>query len=53
MSCRDNTEGRYCSECIDTFYRDVSKQIEDIDACVPCDCESSGVTDQGLCSLVS
>ena len=53
MACRDNTQGRYCSGCIVTFYRDLNKQIEDLDVCVPCGCNSSGVTDQGLCSLVS
>ncbi|KAI6647890.1 Usherin-like [Oopsacas minuta] len=51
ITCRDNTQGRYCSECIDTFYRDVSKPIEDSDVCLPCGCDSRGITDEGLCTL--
>ncbi|XP_035719159.1 laminin subunit beta-1-like isoform X1 [Vespa mandarinia] len=47
--CQHNTRGQNCEQCKPFYYHDVSKDISDIEACQPCDCDLSGSLDDGIC----
>ena len=34
IGCIDNTTGTHCDECIDRFYRNTSKVLNDTDVCL-------------------
>ena len=41
--------GVNCETCVDLFYRDPAKSLNDSDVCVACMCDLSGVENGGLC----
>ncbi|RUS71396.1 hypothetical protein EGW08_020851, partial [Elysia chlorotica] len=47
--CQHNTMGVNCQECIDFFYQDPFADIRDPYVCQPCDCDSHGSLNNGLC----
>lgn len=53
-ACRHNTQGRYCSECADMFFRELSKSLYDLDVCSPCNCFPPGLrnVDDDSCDRV-
>lgn len=51
-ACQDNTAGRQCNQCARRYYRDVTRSLTDRDVCLPCNCVSAGVTDDGDCVKV-
>ncbi|KAL0267895.1 UNVERIFIED_CONTAM: hypothetical protein PYX00_010038 [Menopon gallinae] len=48
-NCQHNTQGRNCEECIPLFYHDPNYDIQDVNACQPCDCDPRGSLDDGIC----
>ena len=51
---RHNTQGRYCSDCKDLYYREVSKSLYDENVCTPCNCYGPGLqSDNFSCAKVS
>ena len=40
--CQDNTEGVHCEFCMESFYKDPQKDLNDPDVCLPCDCNLDG-----------
>eukprot|EP00794_Sanderia_malayensis_P015665 gene15665-17245_t len=48
-NCQHNTRGRNCDICVDKYYRNASKPLNDVNVCIPCDCFMLGVTDNGTC----
>ena len=50
IDCMDNTEGRDCGTCRDTFYVDGSKSVSDADVCLECACDMMGVIANGVCN---
>ncbi|KAK6634441.1 hypothetical protein RUM43_011842 [Polyplax serrata] len=48
-NCQHNTQGRNCEECIPFYYHDPNYDIQDPNACQPCDCDPRGSTDDGIC----
>ena len=49
LSCRDNTQGTNCQECVPFYYNPAGIPQSASDACQPCDCFSGGITDDGQC----
>ncbi|KAG1659411.1 Laminin subunit beta-1 [Nymphon striatum] len=51
--CQHNTQGRNCEECKPFYYHEPSRGITDAQACQPCDCDSRGSLDGGICDSTS
>ncbi|KAG6801748.1 laminin subunit beta-1 isoform X1 [Apis mellifera caucasica] len=47
--CQHNTRGQNCELCKPFYYHDVTKDISDSEACLPCDCDLGGSLDDGIC----
>ena len=48
--CQDNTTGAECELCEPFFYNPPGVPLNDQGSCLPCDCNSPGVRDNGNCS---
>ena len=48
-NCQHNTEGRQCESCKHGYYQDPNLQLDHVNICRKCDCESSGTIDGGIC----
>lgn len=51
-NCTDNTSGQHCDTCIEFYYRPAGRDPSAADACIPCDCNRNGITDDGDCVKV-
>lgn len=51
-NCTDNTTGQNCETCVQFFYRPVGRDQSASDACIPCNCNVNGITDDGDCVKV-
>ena len=49
VDCMDNTEGPQCESCTQFYYRPSGVPRDSPEACFPCACDPSGVTDDGVC----
>ncbi|XP_048586843.1 laminin subunit beta-2 isoform X1 [Nematostella vectensis] len=47
--CQHNTQGDHCQNCTAKHYRDLSKPINHVNACLACDCFPQGITNNGSC----
>eukprot|EP00794_Sanderia_malayensis_P015666 gene15666-17246_t len=47
--CAHNTTGLSCDQCKEKFYRNLSLPVNNIKACLPCDCFQPGITNNGSC----
>ncbi|KAI8788951.1 laminin subunit alpha [Biomphalaria glabrata] len=52
FDCKNNTAGINCEKCVDLYYRPVDRQQTSEDACLPCQCNSSGSTENNATGLV-
>ena len=54
INCQHNTQGRFCDECKDGYFRDPSTPMDSPDACRLCACFSDGtVGGNSACEPVS
>lgn len=51
--CMHNTMGVNCQECKSLFYQDPMRDIRDPEICQPCDCDTFGSMNQGICESVT
>lgn len=51
--CMHNTQGENCQECKPFFFQDPNRDIRDPEICQPCDCDSFGSLNRGLCEGVT
>ncbi|XP_051546192.1 laminin subunit beta-4 isoform X1 [Myxocyprinus asiaticus] len=51
--CRNNRIGPQCELCKPYYYQDPQRNVEDPNACIPCDCDPDGSVDQGFCDPVT
>ncbi|XP_058264408.1 laminin subunit beta-4 isoform X2 [Hemibagrus wyckioides] len=51
--CRNNRMGAECELCRPHYYKDPLRSLNDPNACIPCNCNSAGSLDGGLCDPVS
>ncbi|KAK7490606.1 hypothetical protein BaRGS_00018209 [Batillaria attramentaria] len=51
--CMHNTMGVNCQECKPLFYQDPMRDIRDPEICQPCDCDTFGSQNQGICESVT
>lgn len=49
IDCQRQTRGYSCEECLPFYYHPSSVSIDSFDRCRPCDCNESGITDNGDC----
>lgn len=49
-NCEHNTTGLFCEKCLDTFYRNMSKPLDDPAVCLSCNCVMFGITNNGTCN---
>ena len=49
VDCQYETTGHNCEECIQYFYHPLSIDMNSMDRCQPCNCNTSGITDDGDC----
>lgn len=52
-NCMHNTQGQHCEECMPFFYREPQEDIRSPYVCKPCDCNSIGSLDEGICDSVN
>ncbi|XP_005110416.2 laminin subunit beta-1 [Aplysia californica] len=52
-NCMHNTRGVNCQDCKKFYYQDPSRDIRDPEICQPCDCDSFGSEQNGLCEQVT
>ena len=50
INCQHNTEGHMCERCTMFYYHPVTVDLDSPLACVQCDCDGAGITDEGDCS---
>ena len=48
-NCRDNTKGRQCESCQESFYQDPELPLNHKQICKKCDCDPQGTLDNGVC----
>ncbi|XP_065226755.1 laminin subunit beta-1 [Planococcus citri] len=48
-NCMHNTMGKNCEQCKHFFYQDPTKEFNDPEICIPCDCDPAGSLDDGIC----
>lgn len=52
MHLLTHTAGDHCESCTFAYYRPSGVSPNDSTPCVPCDCDTQGVTDNGDCVKV-
>lgn len=52
-NCQHSTQGQHCEECMPFFYRDPLVDIGSPYVCRPCDCNTDGSVDDGICDSIS
>ncbi|XP_024086177.1 laminin subunit beta-1 [Cimex lectularius] len=50
IDCEHNTMGNNCERCKPMYYHDPQLPISHPDTCLPCNCNSEGAVDGGLCN---
>ena len=49
VNCTANTSGSQCELCLPFFFHPQGSPLDSAVPCLPCDCESSGIVDDGKC----
>lgn len=52
-NCMHNTIGVNCQECKPLFFQDPQRDIRDPEICQPCDCDTFGSKNQGICESIT
>lgn len=54
VNCLHNTQGRFCDECQNGFFREDGQSLDSFNVCSPCECNTNGtVGGSHLCNPVS